>query len=48
MKSKFHNKVFNFDWWAFAATLLLAAFPFFRNSFTKLARQKLAGLSPAN
>jgi hypothetical protein len=25
IKSREHNKVFNFDWWAFASTLLLAA-----------------------
>jgi hypothetical protein len=42
------NKAFNFDSGAFAARLLLAAFSFFRNTLTKFARQKLAGLSLAN
>jgi hypothetical protein len=48
IKSREHNKVFNFDWWAFAAAQVLAAFVLFRNTFTKLAWLKLAGLSPAN
>jgi hypothetical protein len=43
-----NNKRFNLDWWAFAAAQVLAAFVLFRNSFTKFAWQKLAGLSPAN
>jgi hypothetical protein len=43
-----HNQSLNFDRWAFATLQVLAAFGFFRNSLTKLARQKLVGLSPAN
>jgi hypothetical protein len=47
-KLKWHNKRFNLDWWAFAAAQVSAAFVLFRNTFTKFAWLKLAGLSPAN